>query len=82
MNGQHGRLDRVQGFDRLGHCVGNVMQLEIEKDRLPERGQLRNARGTISREELQPQLQSTDMIADRPGQQARTREVRCIERNE
>ena len=52
-------MDRLH---RGGDRVGNVVQLQVEKDRQAQLGQFMHAVVAVGAEEFQPQLQPADMV--------------------
>ena len=77
MDGDEGRLQHRRGTDAAGDRVGNVVQLQVQEQGQPQRGDPANAAGSVGIEEFQPELQAADMggdlCRDRPGEIQRGR---------
>ena len=79
MQGQHGHAEPRHLAHRACHGVGDVVQLEVEKDRQPEpRHRLDPARA-LGREELEPELDAADMRRQRPGERQRALEIGAVD---
>ena len=64
MHGQDRRLQRAQRADRLRDGVGNVVELQVEEDRQPQRRHLAHAVLAILHEEFEAELEAADMGLD------------------
>ena len=54
----------AERLDRFGDGIGDVVQLEVEEQGQPERGDAPDALRSLRGEELQPQLHAAGMVAD------------------
>src|SRR3546814_10050637 len=66
-------------LDCLGDRIGNVVQLQVKKDRQIELRHLHHAVMTVGAEEFETELQAADMIFDRVCKVLRLFKVRSIE---
>src|SRR3546814_14948990 len=64
MNSQYRRLQAMQCLDCLGDRIGNVVQLQVKKDRQIELRHLHHAVMAVGAEEFETELQAADMIFD------------------
>ena len=79
MNGQHGRLDKFRrGADAPGNRVGDIVELEIEKERgrFPRNGH--DALRTVGGEKLLPQLEPTRNRGDGAAKGNRRLQISCV----
>ena len=79
MHGDDGGLQHMDGLHRGGHGVGNVVQLQVEKDRQADLGDLVHTVGAMRAEEFQPQLQPADMRLHLAGQRLGSVEAGQVE---
>src|SRR3546814_16327608 len=71
----------MQCLDCLGDRIGNVVQLQVKKDRQIELRHLHHAVMTVGAEEFETELQAADMIFDRVCKVLRLFTVRGIDGN-
>ena len=68
MNGDDGRLKHMDGLHRPGDRVGNVVELEIEKDRQAYLSDQMDAVRPMRAEELEPELDTANVALDLLGE--------------
>ena len=81
MDRQDRWLERAQRHDRFRHRIGNVVQFQVEEDRQPEVGDVHHPGAPVAQEELQPQLDSPGMAADRLDDGSRLIDVGGVDRD-
>ena len=79
MQRQHGDAEPGHLAHRTGHRVGDVVQLQVEEDRQPERGHRLDPARALGGEELEPELDAADMRRQRPGERQRALEVGAVD---
>ena len=82
MNVHNRRAEVGDGAYRAGHRVGNVVELEIEKDRQAEFDDGADSVGAVRGEEFEPGLHPADMAPQRLGPVARLVEIGGVEGRE
>ena len=78
MNVEDRRTQVAGGTHGSGHGIGDVVELEIEKQRFTA-GHGADSVGTLGREELLAELQAADPSAQGLGQHLRSREIGGID---
>ena len=64
---------------RTGDGVRDVVQLEVEEDRQPERGHRLDPARALRGEELEPELDAADMRRQRPGERQGALEIGAVD---
>eukprot|EP01136_Pigoraptor_vietnamica_P027896 Opistho-1_new@84769 len=81
VDGDDRGFERTQRLHRLADSIGNVVELEIQKDRQADIGHLVNALSAVRHEEFKAQLDPADMVADALGDGLGALQVGGVERN-
>src|SRR6185369_14458493 len=79
VDGDDGRLQRVDRLYRLRDGIGNVVQLEVEEDGKAALPDLPHAMMAMGAKELQAELYAADMIAHLGDERDRPFQLRCID---
>ena len=64
---------------RPGDRIRDVVQLQVEKDRQPERGHRLDAARPLRGEELEPELDAADMRRECPGERQGALEIGSVD---
>jgi hypothetical protein len=82
VQGQHGDPERARRLDRPGNGVGDVVELEVEEYRRPERHDPAHAVRAVRRHELEADLEAVDHAVEPSAKGKRAVEVGPVERAE